>query len=269
MSAPEACLQDVPDSLRQAREYALLGNYEASQVYMQGVLNSVKQFLKTETDGYKKKQWKELLDQVTEEYGMIQDIAKELAGFKDSRTKREEHFAARAAGDFSDVKGKENAVDPESFDYLKWDEPPPARKSQPRLASKANPEKGAARPRKSEQPAARRSSNAASGAGSGSGSSGAKQSGGGSGGGGTGGAKGGGGKGEEKGARGYERPWAQKEKPKGVSSLSLSLLSLPLSSLCLPSLSLPPPLSARPQLFCHQLTYHSSQSRGDQRTPQV
>ena len=55
-----ASMQEIHENTKMAREYALLGNYETSQVYYQGVLQQVQKLLRTIDDPSRKQKWQEV-----------------------------------------------------------------------------------------------------------------------------------------------------------------------------------------------------------------
>ena len=55
-------LVGVGDQMKMAREHALLGNYEASLVYFDGVVSQINLFLRTVDDAYTKAQWQKAKD---------------------------------------------------------------------------------------------------------------------------------------------------------------------------------------------------------------
>jgi katanin p60 ATPase-containing subunit A1 len=57
-------LGDICENVKSARENALLGNYETSQVYYQGALQQIQKLLITITDPVRKQKWQQVLDSV-------------------------------------------------------------------------------------------------------------------------------------------------------------------------------------------------------------
>eukprot|EP00127_Corallochytrium_limacisporum_P001392 Clim_evm14s55 gene=Clim_evmTU14s55 len=78
----------IPEDLRMAREYALLGNYDTAMVYYEGVLSQVQKSLATANDGPAKFKLQKLKDGVSGEFILIKTISKELSGFKVSNLKK-------------------------------------------------------------------------------------------------------------------------------------------------------------------------------------
>jgi len=73
---------EIVENTKLAREYALLGNYETSLVYYQGVLQQVAKLLSTIRDPSRKTQWGQRRTQLAEEYEHVKDISSTLASFK-------------------------------------------------------------------------------------------------------------------------------------------------------------------------------------------
>eukprot|EP01147_Barroeca_monosierra_P004756 gene4757-6838_t len=71
----------IPEELRMAREFALLGNYETALVYFEGVSQTIRQHIQRANAGSKPR-WAKAYDQVTEEYNAIKAINSELNLFK-------------------------------------------------------------------------------------------------------------------------------------------------------------------------------------------
>jgi len=73
---------EIVENTKLAREYALLGNYETSLVYYQGVLQQVAKLLSTIREPTRKAQWGNTRVQLAEEYENVKDISSTLASFK-------------------------------------------------------------------------------------------------------------------------------------------------------------------------------------------
>ena len=78
-----ATLAGLTDSMKMAREHALLGNYEAALVYHDGVIAQIQQHLKTLDDPHLRQQWVRAKEEINSEFGVVKEIARELARFKD------------------------------------------------------------------------------------------------------------------------------------------------------------------------------------------
>lgn len=55
-----ATTQEVSENVKQAREQALVGNYEESRVYYTGAIQGVQQLLKVTPEPDKKQKWKQV-----------------------------------------------------------------------------------------------------------------------------------------------------------------------------------------------------------------
>lgn len=73
---------EIVENTKLAREYALLGNYETSLVYYQGVLQQVAKLLSSIREPGRKAQWGSTRTQLAEEYEQVKDISSTLASFK-------------------------------------------------------------------------------------------------------------------------------------------------------------------------------------------
>lgn len=87
-------LQTIPDSIKVAREYAVLGQYETATAYYDGSLASVSQYetdqyynrlsyLRTVKDRHEKDRWERLKDNLTAEVQIIQDMMREIQTLKE------------------------------------------------------------------------------------------------------------------------------------------------------------------------------------------
>jgi len=73
---------DIVENTKLAREYALLGNYETSLVYYQGVLQQVLKLISTIREPNRKAQWSNTRSQLQSEYEQVKEISSTLASFK-------------------------------------------------------------------------------------------------------------------------------------------------------------------------------------------
>ena len=55
-----ATTQEVSENVKQAREQALVGNYDESRVYYTGAIQGVQQLLKVTPEPDKKQKWKQV-----------------------------------------------------------------------------------------------------------------------------------------------------------------------------------------------------------------
>jgi katanin p60 ATPase-containing subunit A1 len=79
-------IKEVVQHIKEARQIALLGNYEASQLYYQGVLHEVQQLINsTNTDPsapIPKQQWQKYKKQLENEYEQIKELGNVILTFK-------------------------------------------------------------------------------------------------------------------------------------------------------------------------------------------
>lgn len=82
-------LTDIVDNTRAAREFSLLGNYESSIVYYQGVLQQISRLVQSISDPARAQQWQEIQRLIVSEYENVRDLQNILLDFKcDNRTNR-------------------------------------------------------------------------------------------------------------------------------------------------------------------------------------
>jgi len=77
----------ISRDLQISRECALLGNYDTSLVYFDGVLQKIQIYIKSIHDPYSKERWIELRNCLQSEFQIIKDISMELGSFKFSSKK--------------------------------------------------------------------------------------------------------------------------------------------------------------------------------------
>jgi len=75
-------LDEISDNTRTGRESALLGDYDTSMVYYQGVLQQISRLLSTLKDPDRKKLWSQLKQDVSQEYEQVKKIHSILQSFK-------------------------------------------------------------------------------------------------------------------------------------------------------------------------------------------
>ncbi|EGD75171.1 katanin p60 ATPase-containing subunit A1 [Salpingoeca rosetta] len=73
----------IPEELRMGREFALLGSYETSLVYYEGVCETIKQFM-NQCPPSSKSRWAKAYHDVMEEYNSVKAISSEIDLFKSS-----------------------------------------------------------------------------------------------------------------------------------------------------------------------------------------
>ena len=112
--------------MKMSREHALLGNYEASLVYFDGVVAQIKQHLRTVDDPHLRAQWERAKEDLVAEFRIVKEITQELARFKDKPG------SAAAARDVGVGQWEEMPVGAPSALYVEaaedldvWPEPPP------------------------------------------------------------------------------------------------------------------------------------------------
>ncbi|KAI0217667.1 Katanin p60 ATPase-containing subunit A-like 1 [Lamellibrachia satsuma] len=69
------------------REYALLGNYDTSLIYYQGVLQQIHKLLATIKEPNRKQKWQQVRQELAEEYEHVKDINNTLASFKTDQSR--------------------------------------------------------------------------------------------------------------------------------------------------------------------------------------
>ena len=107
--------------MKMSREHALLGNYEASLVYFDGVVAQIKQHLRTVDDPHLRAQWERAKEDLVAEFRIVKEITQELARFKDKPGS-----AALTRGDASWEEVPAVAPYAEAAEDLDvWPEPPP------------------------------------------------------------------------------------------------------------------------------------------------
>ncbi|XP_033635164.1 katanin p60 ATPase-containing subunit A1-like isoform X2 [Asterias rubens] len=141
MSVTEIC-----ENTKMGREYALLGNYDTSLVYYQGVLQQIQKLLMSIREQERKHQWQKVKTDLAKEYEHVKDISKTLNGFKTDAVEPPPSSAPayRAPAPYS--KPQEPARDPDV-----WPPPTPvehrpspqyqrgARKEPPRRSDPSKP----------------------------------------------------------------------------------------------------------------------------------
>ncbi|XP_018103187.1 katanin p60 ATPase-containing subunit A-like 1 isoform X1 [Xenopus laevis] len=75
-------LADICDNAKKGREYALLGNYDSSMVYYQGVIQQIQKHFQTIRDPVMKVKWQQVCQELVEEYEQVKTIVSTLESFK-------------------------------------------------------------------------------------------------------------------------------------------------------------------------------------------
>ncbi|KAG9351818.1 hypothetical protein JZ751_023069 [Albula glossodonta] len=75
-------LTEICDNAKKGREYALLGNYDSSMVYYQGVMQQIHKHCHTLRDPALKVKWQQVRQELVEEYEQVKGIVSTLESFK-------------------------------------------------------------------------------------------------------------------------------------------------------------------------------------------
>lgn len=75
-------LVEICDNAKKGREYALLGNYDSSMVYYQGVIQQIQRHCLSIRDPAVKSKWHQVRQQLVEEYEQVKSIVNTLESFK-------------------------------------------------------------------------------------------------------------------------------------------------------------------------------------------
>ncbi|XP_051973133.1 katanin p60 ATPase-containing subunit A-like 1 [Xyrauchen texanus] len=75
-------LTEICDNAKKGREYALLGNYDSSMVYYQGVIQQIHKHCQSLRDPALKVKWQQVRQELAEEYEQVKSIVNTLEGFK-------------------------------------------------------------------------------------------------------------------------------------------------------------------------------------------
>ncbi|KAF1382771.1 hypothetical protein PFLUV_G00147230 [Perca fluviatilis] len=78
-------LAEICDNAKKGREYALLGNYDSSIVYYQGVIQQIHKHCQSLRDPAIKVKWQQVRQELTEEYEQVKGIMGTLESFKSER----------------------------------------------------------------------------------------------------------------------------------------------------------------------------------------
>ena len=82
-AAAGSSLTGMENAMKMSREHALLGNYEASLVYFDGVIAQIQSHLRSLDEPHMRAQWLRAKEQLVAEFSVVKDIVRELAKFKD------------------------------------------------------------------------------------------------------------------------------------------------------------------------------------------
>ncbi|XP_064413910.1 katanin p60 ATPase-containing subunit A-like 1 [Latimeria chalumnae] len=75
-------LAEICDNAKKGREYALLGNYDSSMVYYQGVIQQIHKHCQSIRDPSLKVKWQQVRQELVEEYEQVKSIMSTLESFK-------------------------------------------------------------------------------------------------------------------------------------------------------------------------------------------
>ncbi|KAJ8412461.1 hypothetical protein AAFF_G00127970 [Aldrovandia affinis] len=75
-------LTEICDNAKKGREYALLGNYDSSMVYYQGVMQQIHKHCQSVRDPALKVKWQQVRQELVEEYEQVKGIVSTLESFK-------------------------------------------------------------------------------------------------------------------------------------------------------------------------------------------
>jgi len=75
-------LTEISDNTRTGRESALLGDYETSMVYYQGVIQQIHRLMGSIREPERKKMWSQLKQEIVQEYEQVKEINSTLHSFK-------------------------------------------------------------------------------------------------------------------------------------------------------------------------------------------
>lgn len=78
-------IADICDNAKKGREYALLGNYDSSMVYYQGVIQQIHKHCQVLKDPALKVKWQQVRQELIEEYEQVKSIIGTLENFKSEK----------------------------------------------------------------------------------------------------------------------------------------------------------------------------------------
>ncbi|XP_010183652.1 PREDICTED: katanin p60 ATPase-containing subunit A-like 1 [Mesitornis unicolor] len=78
-------LAEICDNAKKGRDYALLGNYDSSMVYYQGVIQQIQRHCQSIRDPAIKGKWQQVRQELVEEYEQVKSIVNTLESFKMER----------------------------------------------------------------------------------------------------------------------------------------------------------------------------------------
>uniref|UniRef100_A0A8C5D3W1 Katanin p60 ATPase-containing subunit A1 n=1 Tax=Gadus morhua TaxID=8049 RepID=A0A8C5D3W1_GADMO len=78
-------LAEICDNAKKGREYALLGNYDSSMVYYEGVIQQIHKYCQSLRDPALKVKWQQVKHELSEEYEQVKGIVGTLESFKSEK----------------------------------------------------------------------------------------------------------------------------------------------------------------------------------------
>ncbi|RDD37999.1 Katanin p60 ATPase-containing subunit A1 [Trichoplax sp. H2] len=78
----DTTVQDIGENIKLARENCMLGNYDTSMVYYQGVAQQITKYIPQIKEASLKHQWQQLRQSIAQEYEHVKDIAKLIDRFR-------------------------------------------------------------------------------------------------------------------------------------------------------------------------------------------
>ncbi|CAH8466946.1 unnamed protein product [Schistosoma rodhaini] len=111
-------LSEIVENVKQARELALLGNYESSLTYYSVGLAQLKKFTVSISEANRKQQWQTVRQELTDEYELVKDVNQTLSSFKVS-----DDDSGLSA--FASRYNSRSAVEEPTRDPDVWPPPPP------------------------------------------------------------------------------------------------------------------------------------------------
>ncbi|CAH8825572.1 unnamed protein product [Trichobilharzia szidati] len=111
-------LSEIVENVKQARELALLGNYESSLTYYSVGLAQLKNFTVSISEANRKQQWQTVRQELADEYELVKDVNQTLSSFKLS-----DDDSGLSA--FASRYNSRGAVEEPTRDPDVWPPPPP------------------------------------------------------------------------------------------------------------------------------------------------
>ena len=141
-------LEEIQDNVKMGREYALLGNYDTSSVYYQGVLQQIQKHLASVQDPGLRSQWQHVRQELQKELQEITDITTTLSSLKVSSSSSNNSYYQQRVG----VAKVSAGFDSHSRDPDVWPPPTPPEQPQRQLGGRPLGAVRAARPAPDRRP---------------------------------------------------------------------------------------------------------------------